>query len=290
LEAGKRNLTDLDPRLNAYRRDLADVALRHRIDAPNYTEGRPGRISAGRAPLLCEANSGSRMGSELLFGESVSVFETRGGWSWVQSREDGYVGYLRADAVGEAGGTVTHVISVLRTFLFSEPDIKAPVLEVLSMNSPIRVTATKEKFVVVEGGGCIWADHIAGLQDYEEDHAAVALRFLGTPYLWGGRSSIGLDCSGLVQMALARCGREAPRDSDMQSRQVGVEVPFDGSESALRHGDLVFWDGHVGFWLEGGDFVHANATDMMVSRGRFAEIARRIREATGGDITLVRRP
>jgi cell wall-associated NlpC family hydrolase len=283
-------LSDLDPRLNAFRRDLADAALRNRIDVPRYAKGRPGRIKVGRAPLRCEPTAASRMGSELLFGETVSIFEARDGWSWVQNREDGYVGYVRADFLGEAGEAATHRISALRTFLFSEPDIKSSVLDMLSMNSPIRVTARQEKFVVIEGGGCVWADHIAGLQDFEEDHAAVALRFLGTPYLWGGRSSIGLDCSGLVQMALVRCGKEAPRDSDMQSRQVGEEVPFDGDESALRHGDLVFWDGHVGFWLNGGDFVHANATDMIVTRGPFVKTARQIREATGGDITVVRRP
>jgi cell wall-associated NlpC family hydrolase len=283
-------LTDLDPRLNAFRRDLADAALRNRIDVPRYAEGRPARIKAGRAPLRCEPTATSRMGSELLFGETVSIFETRDGWSWVQSQEDGYVGYVRADFLGEAGEAATHWISALRSFIFSKPDIKSPVLEVLSMNSPIRVTARKERFVAVEGGGYVWADHIADLHDYEEDHAAVALRFLGTPYLWGGRSSIGLDCSGLVQMALARCGKEAPRDSDMQSRQVGENVPFGGDGSVLRHGDLVFWDGHVGFWLDGGDFVHANATDMMVTRGPFVNIARQIREATGVDVTVVRRP
>lgn len=285
---GDQNLTELDPRLNAYRPDLADATLRGRINAAAYVEGHPGRVAAGRLPLLSAPSGDSRMGSELLFGEMVNVFESRDGWAWLQSREDSYVGYARADCLDKDAGEPTHRISALRTFLYTEPDLKSPVLDVLSMNSPLCGRDRDGGFIGLATGGWVWANHAAAMDEHETDHAAVALRFLGTPYLWGGRGSIGLDCSGLIQMALARCGRQAPRDSDMQAG-LGADVAFEGDEAALNHGDLVFWPGHVGFCLEDGDFVHANATDMMVARGAFGPIASHIRMVTGSDIIAVRR-
>jgi len=282
-------LNNLDPRLNAFRPDLADAALKNKIAAEAYADGCPARVVAGRVPLMTRPAGDSRMGSELLFGETVTVFEIRDGWAWLQSREDGYVGYTPADCLGDDAGAPTHRVSALRTFLYAEPDLKSPVMDVLSMNSPLREQGRTNGFTNLATDGWVWAAHAATLDEYEADHAAVALRFLGTPYLWGGRSSIGLDCSGLVQMALARCGKPAPRDSDMQSA-LGAAVTFNGDEAALAHGDLVFWPGHVGIWLDGGDFVHANATDMMVARGPFASIARHIAKVTKSDVIAVRRP
>ena len=282
-------MNNLDPRLNAFRPDLADAALKDKIAAEVYAEGRPARVATGRAPLMTRPATDSRMASELLFGETVTVFEVRDGWAWLQSHEDGYVGYARADRLGDDAGAPTQRISALRTFLYTEPDLKSPVLDVLSMNSPLCEQGRVNGFTNLASGGWVWTAHAAMLDEYEADHAAVALRFQGTPYLWGGRSSIGLDCSGLVQMALARCGKPAPRDSDMQAA-LGAAVTFSGDEAALNHGDLVFWPGHVGIWLEGGDFVHANATDMMVARGPFATIARHIAEVTKSDVIAVRRP
>jgi len=281
-------LTELDPRLNAYRPDLADSALTGKINAKAFTQGVPRRVAAGRVPLLSQPTDDSRMGSELLFGETVTVFETRDGWAWLQNREDGYVGYARADTLDQAASDPTHRIWALRTFLYSEPDLKSPVRDLLSMNSLLCEQTRENGFIGLSTGGWVWAGHAAGMDEHETDFIAVALRFMGTPYLWGGRSSIGLDCSGLVQMALTRCGRHAPRDSDMQEK-IGTPVAFDGDEAALAHGDLIFWPGHVGIWLEGGDLLHANATDMMVARKPFAPTARQIRDATGDSISAVRR-
>ncbi len=286
---GNQTLTDLDPRLNAFRPDLADATLRETIDADAYTAGSPRRVACGRLPLLTRPADDSRTGSELLFGEAVTVFDVRDGWAWLQNRADGYVGYARADRLDEFSGAPTQRIAALRSYLFSQPDLKSPVRDLLSMNSLVCGRERENGFIGLATGGWVWADHTAATDEYEVDHAAVALRFLGAPYLWGGRSSIGLDCSGLVQMALARCGKQAPRDSDMQT-DLGAPVPFDGDESALAHGDLVFWPGHVGIWLDGGEFVHANASDMMVVRAPFAPTGRHIRDVTGSDITAVRRP
>lgn len=282
-------MTDLDPRLNAYRPDLADAALTGRVDAVAFAEGRPGRVSTGRLALMNGPGDNNRMGSELLFGEEVTIFETRDGWAWLQNKTDGYVGYARADGLGEPAGPATHCVSALRTLLYTRPNLKSEVLDILSMNSLLRERKREDGFMELATGGWIWAAHTAAMDNHEADHGAVALRFLETPYLWGGRSSIGLDCSGLVQMALARCGKGAPRDSDMQSG-VGHAVAFEGDDTQLAHGDLVFWPGHVGIWLEGGEFVHANATDMKVSKGPFATVACHVCETTGSNITAVRRP
>lgn len=283
-----QHLTDLDPRLNAYRPDLADVALRGQVKAKDYAKGEPGRVSVGRLPLMNAPDNRGEMISELLFGEEVTIFDVRDGWAWLQSREDDYVGYARIEGLDEPSGPPTHRVSALRTFLYEQPDLKSPVLETVSMNSPLSAGTMENDFLRLDAGGWIWAAHVAASDEYEHDHATVALRFLEAPYLWGGRSSIGLDCSGLIQMALARCGMVSPRDSDMQAG-IGVAIPFDGDEAILAHGDLVFWPGHVGIWLEGGDFVHANASDMKVARGCFNTIADRIVSTTGDKVTAVRR-
>jgi len=279
-----------DPRLHAYRPDLADERLRGRVAAGRFVAGDPWHVSTGVLSLRTEPSPHSPQGSELIFGERVSVFEIVDGWAWLQNDTDDYVGYADAACLLPGGTESTHQISVLRTYLYPEPNLKSPIRGVLSMNSPVTAVARDGPFLGLSDGGWVWAGHLAPAGEFETDHGAVALRFLGTPYLWGGRSSIGLDCSALVQMALTRCGTEAPRDSDMQAESLGTPVPFEGDRAALRRGDLVFWPGHVGIWLDDGQFVHANATHMMTVAEPFAEAARRIREATGSGVTAVRRP
>jgi cell wall-associated NlpC family hydrolase len=279
-----------DPRLHAYRPDLADERLRGRVEAKRFVAGERRHVASGVLSLHEEPARGARLGSQLLFGESVTVFEVADGWAWLQNDTDGYVGY--ADAACLAAGRVepTHRVSALRTYLYPEPDLKSPARDLLCMNAPVAVTGDSGPFLRLPGGGWVWAGHLAPDGAFESDHGAVALRYLGTPYLWGGRTSIGLDCSALVQLALMRCGTPAPRDSDMQAESLGDEVAFDGDEAVLRRGDLVFWPGHVGIWLGPGEFVHANATHMMTVSEPFAAAARRIREASGDEVTAVRRP
>lgn len=280
----------LDPRLNAYRPDLAADALRGKVGSARFTAGRPWQVAAGTLPLLTHPLPDARLGSELLFGETVDVFEISDGWAWLQNRTDGYVGYAVASALGEEVHAATHSLGALRSYRFRDPDLKSTVLDVLSMNSPVAVTGAENGFSELAAGGWVWTRHLAGPGEFEADHGAVALRFLGAPYRWGGRSSIGLDCSGLVQMALARCGKVAPRDTDMQARESGSLVTFDGDYSVLRRGDHVIWRGHCGFWLDEGRFVHANATDMMVSVAPLAEVAKHIEKVGGQKISAVRRP
>ena len=129
-------------------------------------------------------------------------------------------------------------------------------------------------------------DHLAPIgAGFETDAAGVALRFLGAPYLWGGRESLGLDCSGLVQQALAACGKACPRDTDMQAG-IGVAV----APGDLARGDLVFWKGHVGMMLDAERMVHANGHHMATVVEPLAEAIARIEAAGYGPPTAYRRP
>jgi cell wall-associated NlpC family hydrolase len=283
-------MTVLDPRINAIRPDLAAAHLRDMVDAPQYADGILRTVRTGILALRHEPSDDAPLDTELLHGETVVVYDEHNGWAWLQNETDGYVGYARADALGPLLGPLTHRVAALRSFVFPGPDLKTPPRDLLSLHAGIRVTGQDGRYSRLSNGGWIYSAHLSAAERFEDDHAAVALRFLGTPYLWGGRSSIGLDCSGLVQLSLARCGRHVPRDTDMQAAGIGRPVDFAGDESVLRRGDLVFWKGHVGIWVDPEHFVHANATDMMVAVGPLAAIAARIEAAGAGPVTAVRRP
>jgi cell wall-associated NlpC family hydrolase len=151
------------------------------------------------------------------------------------------------------------------------------------------VTGTKGRYAELATGGWAPLQHLAAVDAFESDFVAVAERLTGIPYVWGGRSTLGLDCSALVQLALARCGVQAPRDSDMQEAALGKPVPFDGDVAALRRGDIVFWKGHVGIFIAPDRFLHANARDMAVASAPFAEVVRYIEEAEKQKVSSVRR-
>jgi len=228
------------------------------------------------------------MVSEALYGERVSVYETTGeGWAWGQMEADGYMGWFSANAFGPVGKPATHRVTALRTFVFDTPDIKRTPSVSLSFASLLAVRETQGEFVATDAG-FIPARHVAPLAHREPDFVATARRFLGTPYLWGGRSSTGLDCSGLVQLALAAAGHPCPRDSDMQQAALGARVPLAGDLSALKRGDLLFWKGHVGLVSDAGRFLHANAFHMAVAEEPLAEAVARIQNS-GLEIPEARR-
>lgn len=283
-------MADPDPRIHPVRPDLAAEHLRDMVAAPRYVTGTVRTVEAGRVALRHSPDDSAALDTELLLGETVTVYDDDGGWSWLQNETDGYVGYARSDTLGPPLGPPTHRVAVLRSFLFPEPDLKTPPGKLASLHAALRVTGQEGSYSRLSDGNWIYTAHLAGADRFESDHAAVALRFLGTPYLWGGRSSIGLDCSALVQLVLARCGISAPRDTDMQSAAIGTAVDYSGDDAVLRRGDLVFWRGHVGIWIDRETFVHANATDMMVATGPLADIAARIEAAGAGPVTAVRRP
>ena len=133
-------------------------------------------------------------------------------------------------------------------------------------------------------GGCLPLQHLAPVASREPDFVAVAERFLGTPYLWGGKTRLGLDCSGLVQIALNACGIRCPRDTDMQVAALGESVADD---SRLR-GDLIFWKGHIAIARDETTMIHANAFHMAVAIEPIDQAIVRIRP-TDGEVTSVRR-
>lgn len=209
------------------------------------------------AALRREPSPTAEQLDQLLFGEPFEVREEAGGWAFGQAQRDGYPGYIQASALGGPTPPPTHTVRALRTYAFSAPSIKAAPTGLYSMNALVTAEASDGRFIKAVGGGWFVAEHLAPIGHAEPDFVAVAERFVGTPYLWGGRESLGLDCSGLVQQALYATGRPCPRDS-------GQQAALGAPATTLRRGDLVFWRGHVAIMVSGTDIVHANAHHMAV--------------------------
>ncbi|MCR9175323.1 MAG: C40 family peptidase [Alphaproteobacteria bacterium] len=283
----------LDPRLHVYRPDLADLALEGQVMADRFVAGTPAKVNVGRLSLREAPDLKARQGSELLFGEEVTVFEHDRGWAWLKNGTDGYVGYARAAALGRADRPATHMVRALRSYLFPEPDLKTIPRDVLHLTSRVTVVGREGDWmrlaatVEAESGGWVWAAHLTKLGGHARDPIATARRFMGAPYAWGGRSTEGLDCSALVQLSLARCGLACPRDSDMQEAAIGDVL--EGGADAAQPGDLLFWPGHVAFVVGGGRILHANGHHMAVAEERLSEFRARTLEKIG-DVRTVRRP
>jgi cell wall-associated NlpC family hydrolase len=276
-----------DLRRHAYRPDLADARLKGLIEAERYVQGEPRQVVAPSLPLRREPRSDSILETEALKGETVTVFAESEGWAWVQIDRDLYVGYMPSEGLSASIIDPTHRIAVLRSYVFPEPDAKSPPLALLSLNALFTATADDGKFLALEDGGYVFAPHALPAGETVDDPVAVAETFLGTPYLWGGRTSIGLDCSGLVQLAFEAAGFNAPRDADMQAEELGESIGWEKGAKLCR-GDLVFWEGHVGIMTSPTHVVHANAYHMAVEIEPFAEARERIK-AAGSQVIGVRR-
>jgi cell wall-associated NlpC family hydrolase len=277
----------LDPRRNALRPDLADARLSGLVSAPRFVEGEPRMIVAPSTALRRRPAHDAPLDSEALHGERVLLFETRAdGWCWVQLEADRYVGYVEATALGQRRAPPTHQVDVPRSFVYPRADIKAPPISWLPMGARVVAAVHDERFAVLDDGGFVIARHLAPLAARARDFVTVAESFLHVPYLWGGKTAIGLDCSGLIQVSLAAAGRAAPRDSDMQERELGVLL---NDQGALVRGDLVFWKGHVGVMRDAGTLLHANGHHMQVASEPLDEARARIRARDGGDVTAIKR-
>lgn len=265
----------LDPRVHPYREDLAAAYLQGRVAAARFIDGVPCQIRSGFAAVKEEPSFEARQSTELLFGESFTVLDEQDGWAWGQNGTDGYVGWLRVEALDADLTVPTHKVSALRTFVQPEPDLKLPFLDVLSMGARVVVTGEQGDWRQIDGGGWVHARHLAPIAEDAPDFVAVAERFVGTPYLWGGRTSIGIDCSGLVQLALLAAGIHCPRDSDQQAATLGSLVSGDGQDVAFNRGDLVFFPGHVGIMTDAHTLLHANAFHMQVVAEPLADVVAR---------------
>jgi cell wall-associated NlpC family hydrolase len=286
-------LTARDSRLHAFRPDLADARLQGEVTAERFVAGRPARISASVADVRKAPRPDSGLNTQLLFGDEVVVFEETEGFAWLQAERDGYVGYVSSGDLAPRGAEPTHVVTALRSFVYPGPDMKSPRNGQLSIGSQVTVTGFAEtrgtRYGLLPSGEAVVLQHLAPLGTTSDDFVAVAERLIDTPYLWGGFSAFGIDCSGLVQLSMRMTGRKVLRDSDMQEASLGTPVDAGAEFSQLRRGDLVFWRGHVAIMTDGENMIHANGHTMTVAREGLRQAIDRIGYLYGGP-TSFRRP
>ncbi len=279
----------LDPRRHAYRDDLAAKTLLGRVRSARFVEGRCKQVGVCRLPVRRAPQRDAPRDTEALFGECVTVFDEAEGWAWVQLARDGYVGYVAASCLRDESDRATHrVVSVL-TLVYREPSALSSPLMHLPFNAMVGIVGARGGFVELSSGGFVGAQHLADIDTRLPDYVDSALQFIGLPYLFGGKTGLGLDCSGLVQLVLQAAGHQAPRDSDMQSEEISPKVDIGPDLVGLQRGDLVFWPGHVGIMVDAAMVVHANATTMSVALEPVCDVDQRSRK-DGVAIASVSRP
>ena len=281
----------LDRRLNAFRPDLADAVLRGQVEADRFVEGRLEQVAAAIADVKRAPQHDGALDTQILHGACVRVFETdREGWCWAQALDDDYVGYIAAHDLTSRIAEPTHRVCVARTFVYPGPDMKLPPVLALPLRAALSVVSDDGRFARLASGACITSHHLSALDaPPAADFVSVAESMIGVPYLWGGTSPLGLDCSGLVQLSLACAGQTVLRDTDMQECCIGTRVEIGSDLSGLKRGDLMFWKGHVGIMRDAQTLLHANAHHMLVASEPVAEACARITAKSFGEITSVRR-
>ena len=256
-----------DKRITPARGDLAASHLKGQVDAARFVDGEKASVIVGRVSLRREPSAEAPQDTEILFGESVTVYERKSGWAWIQAEADHYVGYVREEALVAPFATDA-VVTALMTPLLAAPDAKSGLRDMLPLNARVKAGEASGNSRKVDGG-FIHAHALAPI--ITRDFVSIAERFLGVPYVWGGKSFAGLDCSGLVQASLNACGIASPRDSDMMEKALGQSVSLD----KLQRGDLIFWPGHVGVMQDGARLLHANAHFMEVTSEKLADAVAR---------------
>ncbi len=277
-----------DPRLTPARGDIAAKYLEGKVKAARFVAGEEFEVADALAPLRETPTGDATLLTQALKGERVTIYDRNGeGFAWGQLHGDGYVGWLPDTALTTSMSAPTHKVTALRTFAFPGPSIKLPPVETLPMEARITVPREDGAFVVTREGWYLPRRHVGTLDDAENDFVAVAERYVGTPYLWGGKSSLGIDCSGLVQVSLNATGTGCPRDSDMQQEGLGRALS-PAEMKKLERGDLIFWKGHVAIARDAGTIVHANAHHMATVVENTHDAIARIRTA-GSEVVAIKR-
>jgi cell wall-associated NlpC family hydrolase len=277
-----------DRRLTPARPDLAARYLEGKVTADRFVDGEAFEVSEAIAPLRNAPSPDAELMTQALKGERVTVYDRNGeGFSWGQLNSDGYVGWLPDSTLAPAAAAPTHKVTALWTFAFPGPSIKLPPVEAIPMSARLAIIGAEGPFAVTGQGRYLPSQHLAPLEANASDFVAVAERFIGTPYLWGGKSAFGIDCSGLVQIALNAAGTGCPRDSDMQMDGLGRAL--DSAEiKRLQRGDLIFWKDHVAIVRDAATVVHANAHHMATATENTAEAIARIK-AAGSEVMAIKR-
>jgi len=279
----------LDPRVTPARPDLAAKSLVGVVEAQRFVDGEAYEINTALASLHKKPSSDAELMTQALKGERITVYDIgQDGWAWGQLAADGYVGYLPESALATPGPQPTHKVTALRTFAFPGPSIKLRPTLLLPFGSRLAIARSDGFFAITAAGGHVPLVHVAPVDAMENDFVAVAERFLGSPYLWGGKTSLGLDCSGLVQLALGACGIACPRDTDMQEKALGSALALPPVLDQLRRGDLLFWKGHVAIVRDAETMIHANAHHMATVIENTNDAVARIK-AAGSDIVAIKR-
>jgi len=277
-----------DPRLTPARPDLAAKYLEGKVNAARFVEGEEFEVATAIAPLREAPFADATLLTQALKGEQVTIYDHNGeGWAWGQINNDGYVGWIPEYALAKPTAVPTHKVTAIRTLTFPGPSIKLPPLDALPMGATVAVAREDGAFAVTRDGHYLPRQHLAPLDTNAGDFVAVAERFVGTPYLWGGKSSLGIDCSGLVQISLNAAGTGCPRDSDMQQDGLGRELNAAESKR-LQRGDLIFWKGHVAIARDASTIVHANAHHMATVIENTKDAIARIK-AAGSEVSAIKR-
>jgi cell wall-associated NlpC family hydrolase len=277
-----------DPRLTPARDDVAAKYLEGKVKAARFVDGEEFEVRDAIAPLRSAPTTDAEQMTQALKGERVTIYDRNGeGWAWGQLVSDGYVGWLPDSALARPTAPPTHKVTALWTFAFPGPSIKLPPAEALPMWSTVMVTREEGTFAVTSDGRYLPRQHLGALDAIAPDFVAVAERFVGTPYLWGGKSAFGIDCSGLVQIALTSAGTGCPRDSDMQRDGLGRDLSA-AEQKHLQRGDLIFWKGHVAIARDATTIVHANAHHMATAIEDTQAAIARIK-AAGSEVAAIKR-